>query len=164
MEIVTKAVINLIRSNQFYGALLMQMCRSQDPEMKAPAGVGIRNGRIELRFNLTILSSFSVEQVMGVLEHECLHLVMRHLGRQRNRDALAVLGEEVYSLWNIAADIAETRSSSTSAGSDEAIVSPSTLTTAEASMSGLLTCRSLRQAIICSVRLPSVIIATPYLM
>jgi hypothetical protein len=38
---------------------------------------------------------------------------------------------------NIAADMADTRSSSVVAGKSEAIVKPSTLTTADASMSGL---------------------------
>jgi hypothetical protein len=51
----------------------------------------------------------------------------------------------------MAADIAATRSSSTSAGRAEAIVSPSTLTTAEASTSGDEACRSLRRATIRSV-------------
>ena len=44
------------------------------------------------------------------------------------------------------------RSSSTSAGNEEAIIKPSTLTTAEASMSAVPAWRSLKRAIICSVR------------
>src|SRR3990170_1384280 len=53
---------------------------------------------------------------------------------------------------SIAADIAETRSSSTPAGSDDAMINPSTLTTAEASTSGVLAWRSLRRWTIWSVR------------
>ena len=105
MEMLSKAVINLIRSNPFYGALLMQMCRFADPKMKHPAGVCIRNGRIEMRFNSNIFSSYSLEQATGVLEHDCLHVVMRHLVRQKDRSAIAMFGEEVYSVWNIATDM-----------------------------------------------------------
>lgn len=88
MEPVTKGIINLTRSNPFYGHLLIQMCRCPDPEMNKPAGVAIRNGCIKLKYNPKMLSSFSLEQLMGVLENECLHLVMAHLNRQRDRDPL----------------------------------------------------------------------------
>ena len=51
-----------------------------------------------------------------------------------------------------AADIAETRSSSLFEGSDEAMLRPSTLTIAAASISGELTCRSRRRSTSCSLR------------
>ena len=105
MEMLSKAVINIIRSNPFYGALLMQMCRYPDPKMKHPAGVSVRNGRIEMLYNPNIFSSYSLEQATGVLEHECLHVVMRHMTRQKDRNELVMFGEEVYSLWNMATDI-----------------------------------------------------------
>src|SRR5574338_205548 len=53
---------------------------------------------------------------------------------------------------SMAADIAETRSSSTPCGSAEAIVSPSTLTIAEASISGEDACNSRRRSTIIWVR------------
>src|SRR3989304_1109914 len=53
---------------------------------------------------------------------------------------------------SIAADMADTRSSSTFVGRAEAIVKPSTLTTAEASISGVLRCISTNRATICSER------------
>jgi len=105
MEMLSKAVINIIRYSPFYGALLMQMSRFPDPKMKHPAGVCVRNGRIEMRYNPNIFSSYSLEQATGVLEHECLHVVMRHLVRQKDRSAIAMFGEEVYSVWNIATDM-----------------------------------------------------------
>src|SRR6185295_14024855 len=54
---------------------------------------------------------------------------------------------------SIAALIADTRSSSTSAGSAEAIIKPSTLTTAEASISGVFICKAFRCRTISSVLL-----------
>jgi len=53
---------------------------------------------------------------------------------------------------SIAADIAEIRSSSTPAGSEEAMIRPSTLTTADASMSGVPACKSFKRSTIISVR------------
>src|SRR5512136_1355227 len=53
---------------------------------------------------------------------------------------------------SIAADIADTRSSSTPAGSDDAMIRPSTETTAEASTSGVPACKSRKRSTICSVR------------
>jgi hypothetical protein len=52
---------------------------------------------------------------------------------------------------SMAADMAETRSSSTSGGKAEAIIRPSTLTKAEASTSVELVCKSLKRSVICSV-------------
>jgi predicted metal-dependent peptidase len=105
MEMLSKAVINIIRSYPFYGALLMQMDSFPDQRMKHPAGISIRNGRIEMLYNPDIFSSYTLEQATGVLEHECLHVVMRHMARQRDRNALVMFGEEVYSVWNMATDM-----------------------------------------------------------
>jgi hypothetical protein len=52
----------------------------------------------------------------------------------------------------MAADIADTRSSSTSSGKAEAIVRPSTLTTADASTSGEEALRSRKRSTMSSVR------------
>src|SRR5512142_459232 len=53
---------------------------------------------------------------------------------------------------SIAADIAETRSSSTPCGNAEAMLNPSTLTMAEASISGDEACSSRKRSTICCVR------------
>src|SRR5512137_1340320 len=53
---------------------------------------------------------------------------------------------------SMAADIADTRSSSTPAGNEEAMIKPSTDTTADASTSGVPACKSRKRSTICSVR------------
>src|SRR5512139_338209 len=53
---------------------------------------------------------------------------------------------------SMAADMADTRSSSTPAGSDDAMIKPSTDTTADASQSGVPACKSRKRSTICSVR------------
>lgn len=95
-----KALIHLLGGEGiFYASLLMQ-CRMQDGKdlpKDALAAVSVQNGRILLHIDPARLESFSVEQVARILEHECLHLVLEHLGRRENRHPF---------LWNVATDLA----------------------------------------------------------
>ncbi len=106
MNLLELAIIQLIREEPFYAALVLQMDRVLDPSMRALASVRVRGGRIELRWSPEGTKDLSVEQAMGLLEHECLHVVMRHFTRAEGRGDIVQLGKQVHSLWNIACDVA----------------------------------------------------------
>lgn len=100
MDKVQKALIHLLGGEGvFYASLLMQMQHrdGKDLPKDALAAVSVQNGRIVLHIDPARLEEFSVEQVARIFEHECLHLVLEHLGRRENRHPY---------LWNIAADLA----------------------------------------------------------
>jgi hypothetical protein len=70
MDLITKALSNLVRCHSFYAVLLVQMCRYADHKMKGLQGY-IPQGEIEMSFKSAFLSAFSLEQVKAVLEKEC---------------------------------------------------------------------------------------------
>lgn len=100
MDKVQKAIIYLLSGEGvFYASLLMQMQHrdGKDLPKDALAAVSVQNGRIVLYIDPPRLDKFSVEQVSRILEHECLHLVLEHIGRMENRHPY---------VWNIATDLA----------------------------------------------------------
>jgi len=97
MDGIEKVVVNLLNNHGvFYASLLSQMKRIMTEQVPT-AGVTVRNGRIELYWNPKFLDPLSAKAATAVLEHECMHLVMEHIARKRNREM---------KLWNIAADLA----------------------------------------------------------
>lgn len=100
MDKLQKAIIHLLSGDGiFYASLIMQMQHrdGKDLPKDALAGVSVQNGRIVLYIDPPRLEKFSVEQVARILEHECLHLVLEHIGRMDNRHPY---------VWNIATDLA----------------------------------------------------------
>ena len=61
------------------------------------AAAGFQNNNYQLYINDIFFDSMNVEQRMGVLIHECLHVVLKHLFRKGTRD---------HQMFNIAADMA----------------------------------------------------------
>lgn len=102
------SLYNLLRvNNTFYAALIQQMRIIQDTELKAGyAGVAIQNGRILFVWNPDMWEKLSLEECIGIIIHECEHLVRFHLDRMGPRRAIAVTGDgQPVTVWNIATDI-----------------------------------------------------------
>lgn len=100
MNKLQKAIIHLLGGDGiFYASLIMQMSHKDGKDLPkdALAAVSVQNGRIILYIDPPRLDPFSVEQVARILEHECLHLVLEHIGRMENRHPY---------IWNIATDLA----------------------------------------------------------
>jgi predicted metal-dependent peptidase len=100
MDKYQKALIHLLGGDGvFYASLIMQMriVDGKDLPKDALAAVSVSNGRIHLHIDPVRFEKFSVEQVSRILEHECLHLVLEHLGRMENRHPY---------IWNLATDLA----------------------------------------------------------
>jgi len=106
MNPVEAGVISLIKSSPFYAALLMHMPRVEAPDLVQLAGVRFKDGEVELLYNADAFEKLDAQETVGVLEHECLHVVLKHLERRQGRDKLVALGESVWPLWNIATDLA----------------------------------------------------------
>jgi len=94
---IEKVVVNLLGTDgTFYASLLTQMNRIETKQIPT-AGVTIRKGRMELYWNPEFFDKLTVLQAKAVLEHECMHLVMEHILRLKDRDP---------EQWNLATDLA----------------------------------------------------------
>jgi predicted metal-dependent peptidase len=91
------AALSLIndKSMVFYAHILMQMNRIEEKYVKT-MGVGMHDGRIDLYYNPDFLEKLTPKELVAVLEHEIMHLVMEHPGREKGRS---------HEIWNVACDM-----------------------------------------------------------
>lgn len=80
----------------FYSAMIAQ-CKIKFEEIPAPAGVAFNNTHYELYINDDIFSTFPLEQRIGILKHEMLHILNNHVQRKEEREHLP---------WNVSTDMA----------------------------------------------------------
>jgi predicted metal-dependent peptidase len=94
---LSKAVVTLMRNEPFYAHIVGGLPRISTEQIPAMA-VGLRGENVQLLVHPTfLLEELATEERVGVLKHEILHVVLRHLFRRdRREDPL---------LWNIAADL-----------------------------------------------------------
>lgn len=98
MSKIEDAIVNFITNNgTFYASLLSQMHRFADAKKTQTMSVQIKNGRINLFYNPAFLEPRSMKDTKAVLEHECLHIVMEHFLRSKDRD---------HEKWKVACDLA----------------------------------------------------------
>jgi len=99
MDLLEKAVINLVTKEPFFASLVMQMRRVKiDFKGEALAGVCVENGRIVLAYDPEEWEKLklSVLNITAILKHECMHLILEHIIRGQNKD---------HNLFNIATDL-----------------------------------------------------------
>ena len=117
-NIMQKMRVKLVYSNPFFGHLLMACNFIEDSRLRAPMAVGVSNGIIDLYYNIPRLNQCiewgeehkvktPFDCVLGVGEHECLHVIFKHFLRVQNRDAI-LLGSDgnIVRVWNLATDMA----------------------------------------------------------
>jgi predicted metal-dependent peptidase len=97
MAKIEDAIVDLLINNgTFYASLISQMHKINTDKVPT-MGVTVKNGRIMLYHNPVFTDTLTLKQTKAVLEHECLHLVMDHIVREKDRD---------HTLWNVATDVA----------------------------------------------------------
>jgi predicted metal-dependent peptidase len=94
-EIVARAAISLFLMEPFFSHVITGGKRRID-ESTPTAAVAVTDSGVELRANPTFLASLPEKQRVGVLKHEILHLVLKHLTRTKGRNPF---------LWNLACDV-----------------------------------------------------------
>ena len=73
----------------FYAHMVGQCHVAFDSEMQAPAGVNFMHDHFNLYINPTLFSKFTIEQRLGILKHEMLHILFNHIRRKEDRDHTA---------------------------------------------------------------------------
>ncbi len=97
MAKIEDTIVEFIKENgTFYASLLSQMHRTIDPKTET-IKVQIKNGRINMLYNPEWLEPRTMKDTKAILEHECLHIVMEHHARVRDKD---------HEKWKIATDLA----------------------------------------------------------
>lgn len=93
---IEQDILELLRSDPFYGYLLIRGDKVYSDKLPALAGVTIRD-RITFMFNPALYISTEKDLRRKILVHECLHLIHEHVDRGQGLD---------HKLFNIAADAA----------------------------------------------------------
>ena len=110
---LSKAIVRLYEEERFYAELVLQMDRIISDEVPT-AGVCIKN-RIQLHVNPEFFASQSLEEQVGILKHECQHILNNHIERakeldptiyeKKDKDAIdSMIAGAKHQLINIAAD------------------------------------------------------------
>jgi predicted metal-dependent peptidase len=68
------------QAQMFYAHLLMNMKRHFDDKLPAPAAVNVTE-HVNLYINPTLFKNLSIETKVGILIHECQHVMMDHFSR-----------------------------------------------------------------------------------
>jgi predicted metal-dependent peptidase len=99
LEELGRCVIQLLLKEPFYAHVLSGLVRCAEDGFPT-AGVGLREGRLELIINPGFFLEFLTtrEERVAVLKHEVLHLVMQHPFRMATSDLHPML-------YNVAADL-----------------------------------------------------------
>lgn len=84
----------------FYMHLIAQCKVILDNNMQAPAGVNFTNDRYNLYINPEMFNKFPLQERIGILKHEMLHIGLGHILRGKE------YGEENHMKFNYAADCA----------------------------------------------------------
>jgi predicted metal-dependent peptidase len=91
-----KYLIEFLWSEPFYSRILRSLNKEETKSIPT-AGVTCIDGDITLYWNREFLASLTKKEVMGLLKHECLHLVFGHTS-ERRRDP--------HIIWNYGTDLA----------------------------------------------------------
>lgn len=91
-----KHLVEFLWSEPFYSRILRSLNKEETTDIPT-AGVTCIDGNITLYWNREFLAGLSKQEVMGLLKHECLHLVFGHT-TERRRDP--------HIIWNYGTDLA----------------------------------------------------------
>lgn len=93
---LSKSLVNLLWSEPFYSRVLRSITKIETEDIPT-AGVVAKSDDITLWWNRKFFASLSTPKVLGVLKHECLHIVFQHTTERR---------KDPHLIWNYATDLA----------------------------------------------------------
>ena len=93
---LSKHLLNLLMEEPFYSRILRSLNKVETNAIPT-AGVLCQDGELTLWWNRNFLASLEPKKVIGLLKHECLHLVFKHTTERK---------KEPHMIWNYSADLA----------------------------------------------------------
>lgn len=91
-----KHLIRLLWEEPFYSRILRSITKVESKEIPT-AGVLEKDGELTMWWNREFMASLDKNQVIGLLKHECLHLVFEHTTERKRTPHM---------VWNYATDLA----------------------------------------------------------
>ena len=91
-----QALLDLLFIEPFFTTILRSITKIETKSIPT-AGVTIRDNYPVLYWNSDFLESLTKKEIMGLLKHECYHLIFKHIIKRKHDPHL---------LWNIATDLA----------------------------------------------------------
>ena len=76
--VVKIAVKRMVRAYPFHAHLLSMALIEEEPDIETMA-VTVRAGRVAFLFNASYLLTLGLDEIVGVLHHEVLHVVFGHV-------------------------------------------------------------------------------------
>lgn len=93
---LTKYLVDFLWNEPFYSRILRSLNKIESTAIPT-AGVSTTDGNITLWWNREFMAGLSKKHIIGLLKHECLHLVFGHTTERR---------KEPHLIWNYATDLA----------------------------------------------------------
>ena len=93
---LSKSLMDLLWYEPFYSRILRSITKIESKDIST-AGVVAKSNDITLWWNRKFFASLPHKQVLGVLKHECLHIVFKHTTNRRKTPHV---------IWNYATDLA----------------------------------------------------------
>ena len=89
-------LLKLLWKEPFFSGVIRGISKREDSTIPT-AGVMVQNGEYQLLYNNEFVDSLSDKEIIGLLKHECYHLILNHVTTRKKEPFLA---------WNWAADLA----------------------------------------------------------
>jgi len=93
---LSKYLVKLIHEEPFFSHILMGFTKIETEQIST-AGVTSIDDNLTLYWNPKFLETLSTKQIIGLLKHECYHIIFNHCTTRR---------QEPHRLWNMATDLA----------------------------------------------------------
>ena len=91
-----QVLLKFLISEPFFATIIRSFCKHRTEDIPT-AGVNCTDEEMNLYWNPKFIDSLSVQEVFGLLKHECYHLILGHVTNRK---------QEPHMLWNIATDLA----------------------------------------------------------
>lgn len=91
-----KILLKFLISEPFFATIIRSFCKYKTTDIPT-AGVSCTDEGMSLYWNPSFLDSLTVDEIFGLLKHECYHLILGHVTSRK---------QEPHILWNISTDLA----------------------------------------------------------
>ena len=95
-KVMNDLLINFLFTEPFFADIIRSLNKVETDKIPT-AGVSIENGSYTLYWNYEFINSLTPQQKIGLMKHECYHLIFKHVTKRK---------QEPHKLWNIATDLA----------------------------------------------------------
>ena len=95
-KLMNDLLINFLFTEPFFADIIRSLNKVETDKIPT-AGVSVENGSYTLYWNYDFINSLTPQQKIGLMKHECYHLIFKHVTKRK---------QEPHKLWNIATDLA----------------------------------------------------------